>query len=122
MIDAFGGARTIRASDKAKSYMKHLETVGLFKEQGDVWRLGASLGILTGNKLEGVGGGTFQNINSLDPDGILAAIMVGIYPDMDPEERLKLLISYAEWGIKDIFRQYEIGTLDFSKLGLFGEM
>jgi hypothetical protein len=119
MMEAFGEARTLSASDKAKTYMKQLVARGLFREQGDVWRLGASLGILAGNMVEGEKRETFQNINSLDPESTFAALMVGLYPEMAPEERLKLLVNYAEWGIREIFRQSEIGTLDFSKLGLF---
>ncbi|NLJ37179.1 MAG: hypothetical protein GX432_00235 [Candidatus Atribacteria bacterium] len=118
MIEAFGEVRTVPATDKAKTYMKQLVTKNLFKEQADVWRLGASLGISTGKVFEEEKRETFQNINSLDPDGIFAAIMIGLYPEKEPEERFKLLVNYAEWGIREIFRQSEIGTLDFSKLGL----
>ena len=118
MIDAFGEARTVPASDKAKTCMKQLVVRGFFREQGDVWRLGASLGILTGNVVEGDKKGTFQNINSLDPEDIFAAIMVGLHPKMKPEERLKLLVSHSEWGIREVFRRDKIGTLDFSELGL----
>lgn len=117
-MDAFGEIRTVPASDKAKTYMKQLVTKGLFEEQADAWRLGASMGISTGNKIEGENRGTFQNINSLDPDGIFAALMIGLYPEKEPEERFNLLVNHAEWGIREIFRQSEIGTLDFSKLGL----
>jgi len=84
----------------------------------DVWRLGASLGILTGNVEKGEKRETFQNINSLDPESIFAAIMIGLHPELEPEDRLKLLVDHAEWGIREIFKQSEIGTLDFSKLGL----
>lgn len=45
MNEAFGRVITIPASDNAKTQMKQLVTQGLFKEQRDVWRLGAALGI-----------------------------------------------------------------------------
>ncbi len=61
---------------------------------------------------------TFENINSLDPEGILAATMIGLYPDLSPKERMMLLVEHAEWGINEIHRMEEIGTLDFTKLGL----
>ena len=86
MIDAFGEARTIPASDKSKTQMKQLEKKGLFKEQRDAWRLGAALGIATGNRLEAQKRETFQNINSLDSDGYFSAIMLGLYPNSKPEE------------------------------------
>jgi len=116
MNDAFGDARTFPASDSAKTKMKQLVSKGLFHEQGDVWRLGAARGIALGQIKEGKKRGTFQNVNSLDPEGVLAAIMVGLYPDMTPEERAKKLVDHAEWGIDDIYRQSEIGTLDWSQL------
>ncbi|MHA1227165.1 MAG: hypothetical protein ACTSPV_10530 [Candidatus Hodarchaeales archaeon] len=118
MSTAFGDARTIPASDTAKNYMKQLVAKDIFDEQRDVWRLGASLGIALGETYEKGKRGTFQNINSLDPERIFAAIMVGLYPDASPEERLKKLVDHAEWGIREIYRREQNGTLDFSKLGL----
>ncbi len=89
MNDAFGDIRTFPASDRAKKQMKELVSKGLFHEQGDVWRVGAALGIVqkqdeTKGKRE-----TFQNINSLDPEGIFAAIMMGLFPDLAPEDVLQ---------------------------------
>ena len=115
---AFGNIRTLPATDRAKTEMKKLVAQGLFREQGDVWRLGAALGIALGKVSEKGKRETFQNINSLDPEGILSAIMVGRYPDMDQDKRAKKLVDHAEWGIEEIYHAHEIGTLDFSKLGL----
>ncbi len=105
--------------------MKQLENKKLFDEQRDVWRLGAAIGIAQNEvyenekkETENEKKGTFQNINTLDTDQVFAAIMLGLYPDMSPEERLKKLISHAEWGIREINRKEKIGTLDFSTLGL----
>ena len=113
MNEAFGKVITIPASDNAKTQMKQLVTQGLFKEQRDVWRLGASLGIAKGRTKEVGKRETFQNVNSLDPDGIFAAIMLGLYPDLKPEDRVKKLVDHAEWGINEIAHQNDIGTLDF---------
>jgi len=113
MNEAFGKAITIPASDNAKTQMKQLVTQELFKEQRDVWRLGASLGITKGRTKEVEKRDTFQNVNSLDPDGIFAAIMLGLYPNLKPEERVKKLVDHAEWGINEIAHQNDIGTLDF---------
>jgi len=96
--------------------MKQLENKGLFKEQRDVWRLGASLGIVKGQVHTDDPRSTFQNINSLDPEQIFAAIMLGSYPDMTPEDRLKKLVDHAEWGIREIYRMEKIGTLDLSNV------
>jgi hypothetical protein len=98
--------------------MKYLVSKGLFGEQRDVWMLGAALGIALGQTREGGKRGTFQNINSLDPEGIFAATMIGLYPEASPEERLKKLVDHAEWGIREIFRKYENGTLDWGTLGV----
>ena len=117
MSGAFGEARTISASAEAKKIMKILQGKGLFKEQRDVWTLGAALGIKTGQIYEGGTRETFQNVNSLDPEGIFAAVMVGLHPDLDEEKRLKKLVDYAEWGIREIERKEKNGTLDFSSLG-----
>lgn len=75
--------------------MKQLVTKGLFDEQRDVWTLGASLGLALGKVYEQGKRETFQNVNSLDPDGIFRAIMSGLYPDMDPKERATKLVDHA---------------------------
>ncbi|MCL4480194.1 MAG: helix-turn-helix domain-containing protein [Candidatus Thermoplasmatota archaeon] len=117
MGEAFGEARTIPASNETKEIMKQLETKGIFDQQRDVWMLGAALGISTGQTFEGASRETFQNINSLDPEGIFAAIMTGLHPDLLPDQRLKKLVDYAEWGIREISRKDKNGTLDFTSLG-----
>ncbi len=118
MSEAFGTIRTIPASKTAKTQMKQLVKKGLFKEQRDAWRLGASLGISKGQTKEVKNRETFQNVNSIDPDGIFAAIMLGLYPDMTPEERINKLVDHAEWGINEIFHQSEVGTLSFEDLAV----
>ena len=117
MSGAFGEARTIPATDETKTIMKRLSNKGLFKEQRDVWTLGAALGIHSGQTYEKGTRETFQNINSLDPEGIFGAIMVGLHPDLSGEQRLKKLVDYAEWGIREIDRKERNGTLDFTKIG-----
>jgi len=116
MSSAFGDIRTLPASDKAKQHMKHLVNSKLFNEQRDVWTLGASLGLALGKTHEQGKRGTFQNVNSLDPDGIFSAIMLGLYPDLNPKLRVKKLIDHAEWGIREIARREKNGTLDLVKL------
>lgn len=114
MNEAFGTIVTIPSSKTTKTQIKQLVTKGLFKEQRDAWRLGAALGIAKGNTKEVKMRETFQNVNSLDPDGIFAAVMLGLYPKLSPEDRVKKLVDHAEWGINEIAHQSEIGTLDFS--------
>ena len=53
-----------------------------------------------------------------DPDGIFAAIMVGLYPNLSSSERRDKLTDHAEWGIREIYRKEKIGTLNFATLGL----
>lgn len=118
MSAVFGDSRTIPASDKVKDCMKQLQAKGLFKEQRDVWTLGAALGIALGKTDTTGKRETFQNINSLDPENIFAAVMMGLYPDISPELRLSKLVDHAEWGIKQIYDREQNGTLDFSKLGV----
>ena len=123
MSNAFGDARVIPASKLAKEQMNQLKAKGIFQELGDIWRLGATLGISLGKtSTDDKVMDTFQNINSLDPEGILAAIMIGLYPNSEDKERLSLLVAYAEWGVREIYHRDEIGTLDFSKLGLAEEL
>jgi len=116
MSEAFGDVRTFSASETAKSKMKNLVNKNLFEEQRDVWQLGASLGIIERKVKEDDSRSTFQNVNSLDPDGIFAAIMVALYPDLNPDERAKKLIDHAEWGIDEIARMEKIGTLEWKNL------
>jgi hypothetical protein len=119
MSTTFGEFRTVPASDRAKEIMRQLVNKGLFKEQRDIWTLGASLGIALGKtEKRDSKTGTFQNINSLDPEGIFGAVMLGLYPNRHPDDRLNILVDHAEWGIRQIFEREQNGTLDFSKLGL----
>ena len=120
MSSAFGDIRTLPASRVAKTQMKHLVSKDYFNEQRDVWTLGAAFGIALGKTYERGKRETFQNVNSLDPDGIFSAIMFGLYPDASPKERAKKLVGHAEWGIREIFRREQNGTLDFSKLSEYG--
>lgn len=116
MSVAFGKAITVPASDPAKKIMKTLVNRNLFGKLQDVWALGASLGIAHGQVYEEGKRETFQNINSLDSEGVFAAIMIGLYPEMSAEERFKKWVNHAEWGIREIWRKEENGTLDFSSL------
>lgn len=119
MSEAFGDARVIPASKMAKEQMNQLKVKGIFQELGDVWRLGAALGIALGKtSKEEREMDTFQNINSLDPEGILDAVMMGLCPNSTPKERLSLLVAYAEWGINELHHKDKVGTLNFAKLGL----
>jgi hypothetical protein len=116
----FGDIRTLPASKQAKDYMKQLVSKDLFAEQRDVWTLGASLGLALGKTYEQGKRDTFQNVNSLDPDGVFRAIMSGLYPDVDPKERATKLVDHAEWGIREIYRKENTGTLNFYELCEFG--
>lgn len=115
MSDSIGDVRTLPASKQAKDQMKQLTSKGLFREQRDVWTLGASLGIAYGKTLDDGDRETFQNINSLDPDGVFRAVISGLYPDIEPKERAVKLVNHAEWGIREIYRRDKNGTLDFTE-------
>ncbi len=113
-MNVFGDVRTIPASEGAKNIMKELreKLTDLFEEQRVVWQLGASLGIINDKTYEAESLGTFQNINSLDPDDVFQAIMLALMPNATGEERLKKLVGYAEWGIREIYKKYQNGKLD----------
>lgn len=111
MGQAFGESRTVPASAEAKTLMRQLVAKGLFEEQRDVWRLGAAIGFSERKTHEKGQRATFQNINSLDPEELLAAVMLGRHPDLTPDQRLKKLVDYAEWGVREIARKQENGTL-----------
>ena len=53
--------------------MKQLTSKGLFREQRDVSTLGAAIGIAFGKTSEQGDREAFQNINSLDQDGVFRA-------------------------------------------------
>ena len=117
MSSAFGDFRTFSISDEAKTILNQLVTKNVFSEARHGWQLGAALGIASGEIYTKGNRGTFQNVNSLDPEGVFMAIMVGLYPDMDGKERRDRLIDHAEWGIREINRKEKNGTLDFAALG-----
>ncbi|MHA1401759.1 MAG: hypothetical protein ACTSQE_15515 [Candidatus Heimdallarchaeaceae archaeon] len=116
MSIAFGQLRTIPATDKAKEIMRLFVSKEIFNEQRDVWQLGAALGISHGEQYTKDKRETFQNVNSLDPEGIFGAIVLGMYPDATDSERLNQLVDYAEWGIRELYERDQRGTLDFSIL------
>jgi len=115
-MSAVWEARTVPASDVAKKIMKTLANRNLFAEQRDVWTLGAALGIVCGQTYEEGKRETFQNVNSLDSESVFAAVMMGLNPNLSPDERFKKLVNHAEWGIREIWRKQENGTLDFGAL------
>ena len=117
MSNAFGDFRTFSISDEAKSMLNQLVTKNIFNEARHGWQLGASLGIASGKTYDKGNKSTFQNVNSLDPEGVFAAIMVGLFPDLDGKERRDRLTDHAEWGIREINRKEKNGTLDFGSLG-----
>ena len=114
MTAAFGDVRTIPASDEAKKLMKQLSAQGVVGEQRDLWQLGAAIGLQAGKTHSTTKRGTFQNINSLDPEGMFAAVMLARYPELSPEDRVKRLADHAEWGIREIKRKLDGGTLNWS--------
>jgi len=116
MNEAFGDIRNFSASESAKNKIKDLLSKKLFAEQREVWQLGAALGIVQKKVKEEGTRATYQNIDTLDPEGIFAAIMIAIYPDLSPEERVKKLTDHAEWGIEEIARMEKIGTLEWKNL------
>ena len=120
MSDSLGDVRTLPASKQAKDQMKQLTSKGLFREQRDVWTLGASIGIACGEEFGEGERETFQNINSLDPDGVFRAVISGLYPDLEPKDRVTKLVNHAEWGIREIYRRDKNGTLDFSEFCRLG--
>ena len=120
MSDSLGDAKTLPASKQAKDQMKQLKLKGLFRQQQDVWTLGAALGIACGKEFTEGERETFQNINSLDPVGVFRAIMSGLYPDLEPKDRVTKLVNHAEWGIREIYRRDKNGTLDFTEFCKLG--
>jgi len=115
---AFGDARTFSATETAKKMMKELDAKDYFKDIRHMWMLGAALGISTGNTYDEGKRETFENVNSLDPEGVLGAIMLGLYPDLTPKERVSKLVGHAEWGIRELHKREKNGTLNFSELAI----
>jgi len=115
---AFGDSRTIPASNEVKKIMEQLFSKGIVNQKRDIWKLGASLGIAMGKTYDKDKRETFENINSLDPDEVFSAVMLGLYPKLSPDERVKKLVDHAEWGVREIFRKYNNGTLDWATLGV----
>lgn len=121
MSFAFGDIRTLQVSDKARAIMRDFIERAVVDEQRTIWMLGASLGITHDRECDDECQGrrsTFQNINSLDPDGVFAAYLLGKYPGYSPERRVKKLVNHAEWGIRYIAELDEANALNISKLGL----
>ena len=113
LSETFGSKRTISVSQESKDKMQRLASLGIFKEKRDIWRLGVAWAISKDEKKKPKDSTTFQNINSLDSDGIITAIMQALYEDKTSDERYNLLLEYAEWGIYELDRLDKISSLDF---------
>ena len=97
--------------------MRQLVNKGLFREQRDVWTLGCALGIASGKEIPFEDGVTFSRLDGLDEKGEFQTIMLNKFPDLSPADRRKKMLNNVEWGIREIYKKEQIGTLDFSNLG-----
>lgn len=115
-LSTFGGASVVSHSEDAKKIMESLQNKGYFKELRDVWKLAAALGIARGETYEDDNRGTFVTLTTIDKDEYFGALILGLYPDLSPEERFKKFMNHFEWGIRELERREKNGTLDFQEL------
>lgn len=108
---------TIGLSEHAHSRLGALKEDGHFAEMADAYRFAIALALSQGVLPDEVGGTrrTVFNIGTIDPDkdlyvAIKTMIETGETPVYRWAERL------AEWGVVELARQAEAGSLDVGKI------
>lgn len=95
--------------------LQQLKSSGHFAEMADAYRFAIALALAHGAIAESATRGTIFNVGSLDPDrSIYQAIAALSLEKGEPIYRLAERL--AEWGVSEMWRQMEQGTLSTATL------
>jgi hypothetical protein len=108
---------TVGLSTEAHSMLQALKEHELFAEMLDGYRFAISLAIASGSSGTPITGGknTFVNVGTLDKDGALRQIIAALFqcPLEESYDKAELL---AEWGVRELDRRFQDGSLDVAEL------
>ena len=106
----WGGASKVSTSQRASfDRLADTDNPHKFDRLFDVFHTAAALGIcLHGRAEPGGKREELMNVYSMDPDGVLWAVMSGRYPEASSQERFELLMAHADWGVQRLAEEYEV--------------
>lgn len=105
---------TLGLTSGTLALLRRMEAEQVFGEMRDGYRFGIAYAIAHGEIApDGLRYETYIGLNSLDPDGSLKTAIEELYPGDRPYVIAQRL---AEWGVAEIGRMHEAGTLRFTDL------
>lgn len=105
---------TVGLTKGTRELLRGMEAQGVFGEMRDGYRFGIGFAIAHHQIApDGLSYETYLGTNSLDPDGALKTAIEELYPGEPPYTTAQRL---AEWGVAQIGRMHEAGTLRFADI------
>jgi hypothetical protein len=108
---------TIGLSDVAHVRLRKLKEDGHFAEMADAYRFAIGLALAHGISPDPIAGSrtTIFNIGTLDPDGSIRTAVATLREPSD-EPVYRSAERYAEWGVTELSRRAETGTLSLAEV------
>jgi hypothetical protein len=106
---------TVGLTQLGHERLKQLKSSGYFAEMTDAYRFAIALALAHGGIAEPAARGTIFNVGSLDPDRSIYQAISALAPEKG-EPIYKLAERLAEWGLTEMCRQMEQGTLSIATL------
>lgn len=106
---------TVGLSQAGHERLKELKSNGYFDEMADAYRFAIALALAHGAIAEPAARGTIFNVGSLDPDRTIYQAISALALEKG-EPIYKLAERLAEWGVAEMARQMDQGSLSMGKL------
>lgn len=108
----------IGLSEAGNDKLDRLKELGYFSEKMDGYRFAVGLALAQGAiPPEITKRTTFLNVGSLDPDQTLKQAVEALLPDqIEGTTPYRLVERLADWGVAELFRQAELGDIDFDQM------
>jgi len=108
----------IGLSEAGNDKLDRLKEMGYFAEKMDGYRFAVSLALAQGVIPPDITKRTtFLNVGSLDPDQTLRRAVEALLSDqMEGTTPYRLVERLADWGVTELFRQAELGDIDFGSI------
>jgi hypothetical protein len=114
MASAWGGARKVYTASRQMYEAVTAECPEVFPRMVDAFHLAAAIGIVDGKRKE------FKreppeilNMYSVDPEEVIAPVLMSLFPGASATDRYAMLLEFAEYGIEQIHQEVvETATYD----------
>jgi hypothetical protein len=112
--DGWGGARKVYTASRRMYDTVTSECPEVFPRMVDAFHLAAAIGVAAGSRKQ------FKreppeilNMYSVDPDEVIAPVLMSLYPEASANDRYTMLLEFAEYGIERIHQEVvETATFD----------